>query len=133
MRPDAGRLPGCLGEQVAMASGGHLHGGMEHRSDQTWGLSRTKARNRVCVSRSAGYPPASLQDARYALVALLGGDGALIHGFEAEACDPIHGNCLHLAVRRKGESDLSGITRRSGRMRLALPNGRLFAFQFCQA
>ena len=64
-------------------------------------------------------------------VALLDGEGKAIEGFGLEDCDLIHtANEINRVVKWKGKTDVSPLAGKPVRVRFALKNTHLYAFQF---
>jgi len=66
-------------------------------------------------------------------VELLDTNGKPIAGYMRDDCDPITGDSIRHAVSWKGRTDVSQLAGQTIRLRFALENGDLFAFQFSEA
>ncbi len=63
-------------------------------------------------------------------VEIQGADGRAIEGFALDDCQEIYGDALAREVCWKGDSDLSSLAGKPLRLRFALSDADLFAFQF---
>jgi hypothetical protein len=63
-------------------------------------------------------------------VELQDAEGKPLPGFTLEDCTPLTGDAIDAVVQWKGKSDVSTVTNQPVRLRFALENMDLYAFQF---
>ncbi|MBT3381873.1 MAG: hypothetical protein HN742_04335 [Lentisphaerae bacterium] len=65
-------------------------------------------------------------------VELLDEEGAVIPGYEYEACDPIYGDSTHHRVSWRGRDDVGALASQTIQLRILLANADVYAFQFVE-